>query len=53
MNILSHYEFFATSPVKIKSAATPFDPEYQECLAKRKSKRQARNSWVDPALTAL
>ena len=39
--------------VKIKSAATPFDPEYQEYLAKRKSKRQARNSWVDPALTAL
>ncbi|KJG53203.1 DNA polymerase, partial [Photobacterium kishitanii] len=39
--------------VKIKSTATPFDPEYQEYLAKRKSKRQARNSWVDPALTAL
>lgn len=39
--------------VKIKSAATPFDPEYQEYLAMRKSKRQARNSWVDPALTAL
>ncbi|CEO40749.1 Mobile element protein [Photobacterium kishitanii] len=39
--------------VKIRSAATPFDPEYQEYLAKRKSKRQARNSWVDPVLTAL
>ena len=39
--------------VKIRSAATPFDPQYQEYLAKRKSKRLARNSWNEPAPTAL
>ncbi|WP_016794751.1 group II intron maturase-specific domain-containing protein, partial [Vibrio cyclitrophicus] len=39
--------------VKIRSAATPFDPLYQEYLAKRKSKRLARNSWNEPAPTAL
>ncbi|ELB2150453.1 group II intron reverse transcriptase/maturase [Vibrio parahaemolyticus] len=39
--------------VKIRSAATPFDPQYQEYLAKRKSKRQCRNSWHEPALAAL
>lgn len=39
--------------VKIRSSATPFDPQYQEYLAKRKSKRLARNSWNEPALTAL
>ncbi|PSV30561.1 group II intron reverse transcriptase/maturase, partial [Photobacterium sp. GB-210] len=39
--------------VKIKSAATPFDPQYQEYLAKRKSKKQCRNSWHEPALAAL
>ncbi|CAK2109213.1 RNA-directed DNA polymerase [Vibrio crassostreae] len=39
--------------VKIRSAATPFDPQYQEYLAKRKSKRLARNSWKEPVLTAL
>ncbi|MGF1841521.1 group II intron reverse transcriptase/maturase, partial [Vibrio atlanticus] len=39
--------------VKIRSAATPFDPLYQEYLVKRKSKRQARNSWNEPASTAL
>ncbi|GAL09280.1 hypothetical protein JCM19233_245 [Vibrio astriarenae] len=39
--------------MKIRSAATPFDPQYQEYLAKRKSKKQFRNSWHEPALTAL
>ena len=39
--------------VKIRSAAIPYDPDYQEYLAKRKSKRQARNSWVEPVPTAL
>lgn len=39
--------------VKIRSAATPFDPQHQEYLAKRKFKRKARNSWNDPVLTAL
>ncbi|CAH6837081.1 hypothetical protein VCHA36P168_160074 [Vibrio chagasii] len=33
--------------VKIRSAATPFDPQYQEYLEKRKSKRLARNSWTN------
>lgn len=39
--------------VKIRSAATPFDPQFQEYLVKRKPKKQSRNSWFDPALTAL
>ena len=39
--------------VKIRSAATPFDPQYQEYLGKRKHKRLARNSWIEPVLTAL
>ncbi len=39
--------------VKIRSAATSFDPQYQDYLAKRKPKRLARNSLYDPALTAL
>ncbi|MFT6951931.1 MAG: RNA-directed DNA polymerase [Paraglaciecola sp.] len=39
--------------VKIRNAAIPFDPQYQEYLARRKSKRQARNAWNEPALTAL
>lgn len=39
--------------VKIRSAATPFNPQYQEYLGKRKHKRLARNSWIAPALTAL
>ena len=39
--------------VKIRSAATPFDPQYQEYLGKRKHKRLARNSWIEPVFTAL
>ncbi|MEH6736845.1 MAG: group II intron reverse transcriptase/maturase, partial [Shewanella sp.] len=39
--------------VKIRSAAIPFDPQYLEYLVRRKSKRQARNSWNESALTAL
>lgn len=39
--------------VKIRSAATPFDPQFQKYLAKRKPKKQSRNSWYDPTLTAL
>ncbi len=39
--------------VKIRSAAIPFDPQHQEYLARRKSKRQARNAWNEPTLTAL
>ncbi|NAX64341.1 maturase, partial [Vibrio sp. V32_P6A28T40] len=38
---------------KIRSAATPFDPQYQEYLTKRKSKKPCRNSWHEPALAAL
>ncbi|WP_243756272.1 hypothetical protein [Shewanella sp. BF02_Schw] len=39
--------------VKIRSTAIPFAPQYQEYLAMRKSKKQARNAWNEPALTAL
>nr|WP_237737529.1 group II intron reverse transcriptase/maturase [Proteus mirabilis] len=39
--------------VKIRSAATPFDPLYQDYLAKRKPKKEGRHSWFDPALTAI
>ena len=39
--------------VKIRSAATPFDPLYQDYLAKRKPKKESRHSWFDPALTAI
>ena len=30
-----------------------FEPQYQEYLAKRKSKKQYRNSWHEPALAAV
>nr|WP_259397305.1 hypothetical protein [Shewanella sp. SG41-4] len=39
--------------VKIQSTAIPFAPQYQEYLAMRKSKKQARNARNEPALTAL
>ncbi|OBT27860.1 hypothetical protein A9266_04125 [Vibrio tasmaniensis] len=39
--------------VKIRSAATPFPPQYHEYLGKRKHKRLARNSWIEPALSTL
>ncbi|MDC9598490.1 hypothetical protein [Xenorhabdus anantnagensis] len=39
--------------VKIRNVATPFDPQYQIYLVKRKSKKESRHSWDDPALTAM
>ncbi|WP_339354661.1 hypothetical protein [Xenorhabdus indica] len=39
--------------VKIRSVATPFDPQYQTYLVKRKSKKESHHSWYDPALTAI
>ena len=39
--------------VKIRSAATPFDPQHQDFLAKRKPKKERRHSWFDPVLTAI
>jgi RNA-directed DNA polymerase len=39
--------------VKIRSAATPFDPQFQSYLAKRKPKKESRNSWFEPVLAAL
>lgn len=59
MNMDCHFNLFQIAKVpierhvKIRSAATPFDPQYQEYLAKRKPKRLARNSWNEPASTAL
>ncbi|MCC4851902.1 MULTISPECIES: group II intron reverse transcriptase/maturase [Vibrio] len=59
MNMDCHFNLFQIAKVpierhvKIRSAVTPFDPQYQEYLAKRKPKRLARNSWNEPASTAL
>ncbi|MGO2498956.1 MAG: group II intron reverse transcriptase/maturase [Vibrio litoralis] len=59
MNMDCHFNLFQIAKVaierhvKIRSAATPFDLQYQEYLAKRKTKRLARNSWNEPASTAL
>ncbi|AZG34006.1 group II intron reverse transcriptase/maturase [Shewanella psychromarinicola] len=39
--------------VKIRSASTPFDPQYLAYLVKRKPKKQSRNSWLDPVLAAM
>ncbi|PMJ48890.1 hypothetical protein BCU23_24945 [Vibrio splendidus] len=59
MNMDCHFNLFQIAKVpierhvKIRSAAAPFDPQYQEYLAKKKTKRLARNSWNEPASTAL
>lgn len=59
MNMDCHFSLFQIAKVpierhvKIQSAATSYDQDYQEYLVKRKSKRQARNSWVEPVPTAL
>ncbi len=39
--------------VKIRIAVTPFVPQYQEYLAKKKSKKLCRNAWCEPTLAAL
>ncbi|MEZ9411782.1 group II intron reverse transcriptase/maturase [Vibrio lentus] len=59
MDMDCHFNLFQIAKVpierhvKIRNAATPFDPQYQEYLVKRKSKRLARNSWKEPVPTAL
>ncbi|MGX9419515.1 group II intron reverse transcriptase/maturase [Vibrio sp. RC27] len=59
MNMDCHFNLFQIAKVpierhvKIRNAATPFDPQYQDYLAKRKSKRLVRNSWKEPVPTAL
>lgn len=39
--------------VKIRSAAIPYDPEYEAYLSKRKRAKEGRNSWFDPVLAAM
>ncbi|WAJ72281.1 group II intron reverse transcriptase/maturase [Catenovulum adriaticum] len=59
MNIDCQFNLFQIAKVpierhvKIRGAATPFEPQYQEYLAKRKTKRQCRNSWHELTLAAL
>ena len=59
MNMDCHFNLFQIAKVpierhvKIRSAATPFAPQYQEYLAMRKPKRLVRNSWKEPILTSF
>ena len=39
--------------VKIRNAATPYDPEYATYLSKRKRAKEGRNSWFEPVLAAM
>jgi RNA-directed DNA polymerase len=39
--------------VKIRSASTPYDPEYEAYLSKRKRAKEGRNSWFEPVLAAM
>ncbi|WED21555.1 group II intron reverse transcriptase/maturase [Vibrio sp. JC009] len=39
--------------VKIKSAATPYDPQFDAYLAKRKREKVGRHTWFNPVLAAL
>ena len=39
--------------VKIRSAATPYNPEYEAYLSKRKLGKGGRNSWFNPVSPAL
>ena len=39
--------------VKIRSAATPYDPEYAAYLGTRKRAKEGRNSWFEPVLAAI
>jgi RNA-directed DNA polymerase len=39
--------------VKIRSAATPYAPEFAEYLHKRKQVKESRNSWFEPVPTPL
>lgn len=39
--------------VKIRSAATPYNPEHEAYLGKRKRAKEGRNSWFEPVLAAM
>ena len=39
--------------VKIRGAATPYDPEHTAYLQRRKLNRQSRNSWFEPVMPAM
>ncbi len=39
--------------VKIRGAATPYDPQYEAYLSKRKLGKECRNTWFNPVLAAL
>ena len=39
--------------VKIRSAATPYDPQYEAYLNKRKHGKEGRNTWFNPVSAAL
>jgi len=39
--------------VKIRSAATPYDLQYETYLNKRKHGKEGRNTWFNPVLAAL
>jgi len=39
--------------VKIRSAAIPYDPQYEPYLSKRKLGKECRNTWFKPVLAAL
>ncbi len=39
--------------IKVKSAATPYDPEYKAYFHKRKQVRICRNTWLAPVLAPL
>lgn len=39
--------------VKIRNASTPYDPKYQDYLAKRKTNNYGRNTWNQPVLASL
>ncbi len=39
--------------VKIKSMATPYDPEFTDYLSKRAQSKGSRNTWSEPVLQPL
>lgn len=39
--------------VKIRSAATPYDPQFEAYLTKRKLEKEGRHTWINPVLAAL
>lgn len=39
--------------VKIRSAATPYDPQFSEYFRKLRREKGSRNSWLEPVQTAL